>query len=194
MHRRPKPSLAHSSTGLSRFPTLQSIPRPLKLRRRRLRLLRLRLKAASVPRSGHQQASSCYSSPSSTLYYISSTTLLCATLYTAETFPFKHCRRRERPAACPLCLCIGGKSMEADSGFRCWRACLAAAAISLRLALGWIHTAPTDSLCSSSFPWQSSPSIFFLLTKQMSPTYGSRRTHHKTKFASTKMAFLNFHT
>ena len=117
LHRRPKPSLAHSSTGLSRFPTLQSIPRPLKLRRRRLRLLRLRLKAASVPRSGHQQASSCYSSPSSTLYYISSTTLLCATLYTDETFPFKHCRRRERPAACPLCLCLGGKSMEADSGF-----------------------------------------------------------------------------
>ena len=84
--------------------------------------------------------------------------------------------------------------MEADSGFRCWRACLGAAAISLRLALGWIHTAPTDSLCSSSFPCQSSPSIFFLLTKQMSPIYGSRRTHHKTKFTFTKMAFLNFHT
>ena len=52
-------------------------------------------------------------------YYISSTTLLCVTFYTAETatFPFKHCRRRERPAACPLCLCLGGKSMEADSGF-----------------------------------------------------------------------------
>ena len=28
----------------------------------------------------------------------------------------------------------------------------------------------------------------------MSPIYGSRRTHHKTKFTFTKMAFLNFHT